>query len=279
MSPLRNKGTVRVALAKGRMFDDVVSLLSAAGIQITQSERGYRPNISLPNFSAKILKPRNVISMLLANARDIGFAGDDWVRETDADLVQLIDTRLNPVRLVVAAPQQILNDGKLPDRELVVATEYPNIARNWIEKNQLNAKILTTYGATEVFPPEDCALALGAAIDQALGPRKGIVRFGYAYAPLDEALARTVIDLSGRPWPNIELKLRREMVGALATENVTHFFVSLAMSLKCSLHVDVLRGQNDHHQAEAAFKSLALALRNAIRRTAGDVPSTKGILA
>ncbi len=126
---------------------------------------------------------------------------------------------------------------------------------------------------------EDCALALGAAIDSALGRRTGIKRFGYAYAPLDEALARTVIDLSGRPWPEIDLKLQREMIGTWACENITHFFQSFAMALKCSLHVDVIRGKNDHHRAEAAFKSLAKALREALTRTSdGDVPSTKGVL-
>ena len=125
---------------------------------------------------------------------------------------------------------------------------------------------------------EDCALALGTAIDQALGPRRGIKRFGYAYAPLDEALARTVIDLSGRPWPEVHLGLEREMVGTWACENIVHFFQSLAMTLKCSLHVDVIRGTNDHHRAEAAFKSLAMALRQALTKTAGEVPSTKGVL-
>ncbi len=123
---------------------------------------------------------------------------------------------------------------------------------------------------------EDCALALGTAIDQALGVRSGIQRFGFAYAPLDEALARTVLDLSGRPWPEIHLQLEREMVGAWACENITHFFQSLAMTLKCSLHVDVIRGTNDHHRVEAAFKSLAKALQQAIHRTDGAVPSTKG---
>ncbi len=126
---------------------------------------------------------------------------------------------------------------------------------------------------------EDCALALGTAIDAALGERTGIKRFGYAYAPLDEALARTVIDLSGRPWPEIHLQLEREMVGQWACENIVHFFQSMAMTLKCSLHVDVLRGTNDHHRAEAAFKSCAKALREAIAKTEGNqVPSTKGIL-
>jgi histidinol-phosphate aminotransferase len=125
---------------------------------------------------------------------------------------------------------------------------------------------------------EDCALALGTAISDALGERKGIKRFGYAYAPLDEGLARTVLDLSGRPWPEIHLDLKREMIGTIAAENLTHFFQSLAMTLKCSLHVDVLRGDNDHHKAEAAFKSLALALKAAISPSGNDIPSTKGVL-
>ncbi len=127
---------------------------------------------------------------------------------------------------------------------------------------------------------EDCALALGAAIDSALGDRRGITRFGSAYAPLDESLARAVIDLSGRPCGIVELGLVREMLGDVACENLTHFFASLATSMRCALHVDVLRGANDHHKAEAAFKALALALRQAVALdpTRTDVPSTKGSL-
>ena len=126
---------------------------------------------------------------------------------------------------------------------------------------------------------EDCALALGAAIDQALGTRAGFARFGSAYAPLDEALARAVIDLSGRPCAVIQLGLSRDALGGLACENITHLFVSLANSVRGAIHVDVLRGDNDHHRAEAACKALALALRMALARTGEtDVPSTKGAL-
>lgn len=126
---------------------------------------------------------------------------------------------------------------------------------------------------------EDCGLALGQAIDEALGERAGIARFGHAYAPLDEALCRAVVDLSGRPWPAVELGLRRERLGALACENVAHVLRSLAIAARANLHVEVLRGENDHHRAEAAFKSTALALRAAVQRTGGgDVPSTKGVL-
>ena len=126
---------------------------------------------------------------------------------------------------------------------------------------------------------EDCALALGQAIDQALGDRKGIQRFGSAYCPLDEALARAVIDLSGRPSPHIDLGLRRERIGQMATENITHVLHSLAVSMRASVHVDCLKGDNDHHRAEAAFKASALALRVALQQTGGsEVPSTKGAL-
>lgn len=127
---------------------------------------------------------------------------------------------------------------------------------------------------------EDVALSLGRALDDALGERRGIQRFGSAYAPLDEALARAVVDLSGRPWPSIELGFTRERLGDVATENLVHFFQSFAIAARAALHIDVLKGANDHHRAEAAFKALALALRNAVVRTgSADVPSTKETLA
>ncbi len=126
---------------------------------------------------------------------------------------------------------------------------------------------------------EDVALALGAALDRALGERRGIRRFGFAYAPLDEALARAVVDLSGRPWPEIHLGLMREALGGVASENLTHFFRSLAVAGRMAIHLDVLRGDNDHHRIEAAFKALALALRQAVAASGDDeVPSTKGRL-
>jgi imidazoleglycerol-phosphate dehydratase len=126
---------------------------------------------------------------------------------------------------------------------------------------------------------EDVALALGQALSEALGERRGIRRFGHAYAPLDEALARVVVDFSGRPFARVELGFRRETIGQIATENLTHVFVSLAMAARMALHVEVLHGDNDHHRAEAAFKALALALRDAVAEDGTDeVPSTKGVL-
>lgn len=126
---------------------------------------------------------------------------------------------------------------------------------------------------------EDCAIVLGQAIDRALGERRGIARFGWAYAPMDEALARASVDLSGRPFAVASIRLSGERIGELACENVEHVFATLAQASRAAIHVDVLRGMNDHHRAEAAFKALALALRQAVAcdGTTG-VPSTKGAL-
>jgi len=140
---------------------------------------------------------------------------------------------------------------------------------------------LTCTGDLEVddhHTIEDCALALGGAIDKALGDRVGITRFASAFAPLDESLARVVLDLSGRPGSVVNLDLKRDAIGPVACENLTHFFRSLAVGARATLHVDVLRGENDHHKAEATFKALALALRDAVRVDGDSVPSTKGSL-
>lgn len=128
---------------------------------------------------------------------------------------------------------------------------------------------------------EDSALALGEALDRALGERRGVTRFGWALAPLDEALARAVVDLSGRPFADITLDLHRDrqVIGGLAVENIPHLLRSLATAARLTLHVDVLKGDNDHHKAEAAFKATALALRQAVALSGfDDVPSTKGTL-
>jgi imidazoleglycerol-phosphate dehydratase len=126
---------------------------------------------------------------------------------------------------------------------------------------------------------EDCGLALGEAFRAALGDGTGMSRFGWALAPLDEALARAVVDVSGRPFALVDLGLTRDTLGQLAAENVGHVLASFATVARLTLHVDVLRGANDHHRAEAAFKAVALAIRQAVARDGRlDVPSTKGVL-
>jgi imidazoleglycerol-phosphate dehydratase / histidinol-phosphatase len=123
---------------------------------------------------------------------------------------------------------------------------------------------------------EDCALALGAALKQALGDKRGIGRYGFTL-PMDETQARAALDLSGRPYFVFEGQLPRDQVGQMPTELLPHFFRSLCETLGANLHLSV-RGENAHHMIEACFKAVARCLRQAIRREGSDLPSTKGAL-
>ena len=126
---------------------------------------------------------------------------------------------------------------------------------------------------------EDVAIVLGEAFDRALGARANIKRWGMAHCPLDEALARAVVDISSRPHADINLNLQRESVGQLSCEMIPHVFTSFASAARICLHVDVLKGANDHHRSEAAFKATGVALRQAVSADVGSgIPSTKGFL-
>ena len=128
---------------------------------------------------------------------------------------------------------------------------------------------------------EDVALALGQAFDKALGDRKGIVRMGDCFAPMDETLAHVAIDLSGRPYAVIQAEWHSPYVGSIPVTLFPHFFESFAVMSRCNLHARVLYGRDDHHQAEALFKAWARALDVATQfdsRRGGTIPSTKGTL-
>jgi ATP phosphoribosyltransferase len=146
---------LKLALPKGRMQQGVFALMNEAGISIHHGGRSYRPTLSVEGIDTKILKPQNIVEMLHIGSRDLGFAGADWVAELGAELVEILDLELDPVQVVAAAPAFLLEDGALPDRPLIIASEYQNITRQWIADKQLDAQLLRTYGATEVFPPED----------------------------------------------------------------------------------------------------------------------------
>lgn len=148
-------GRLRLALPKGHMYAEVASLLADAGVQVRPTARSYRPAVSLANVATKVMKPQNIVEMLDLGRRDLGFAGADWVEELDADVFELLDTGLDPVRIVAAAPEGLVQDGRLPDRPLIVASEYERLSRRWIAERGLNASFARSYGATEVFPPED----------------------------------------------------------------------------------------------------------------------------
>lgn len=128
---------------------------------------------------------------------------------------------------------------------------------------------------------EDLGLVLGQALNQALGERRGITRFGHAVVPMDESLVLVALDLGGRPYAAIDLKFERDLLGQLPTENISHFLEAFAQEGRLNVHVRELSGGNDHHRAEAAFKALARALSAAVRideRIVGEVPSTKDVL-
>ena len=127
---------------------------------------------------------------------------------------------------------------------------------------------------------EDVGIALGMAFHEALGDKAFINRYGHAYVPMDEALARAVVDLSGRFYLHFSADFTRERVGDLSTELVRHFWYSFAEQARMNLHIDLLQGDNAHHQIEAIFKAVARALRAAVRREDGNarMPSTKGVL-
>jgi ATP phosphoribosyltransferase len=146
---------LRLALPKGHMQDGVFKLFEDAGIRVRTGARGYRPTISLPGYETKVLKPQNIVEMLQFGSRDLGFAGADWVAELQLNLVELLDTGLDPVRLVAAAPVELLDGGELPKRTLVVASEYAQLTQAWIRRRGLSATYVRSFGATEVFPPED----------------------------------------------------------------------------------------------------------------------------
>ncbi|HOW89317.1 MAG TPA: ATP phosphoribosyltransferase [Elusimicrobiales bacterium] len=151
---------IRMALPKGRMKENIFELMADAGIKIRTSQRDYRPSSSLEHLEIKILKPQNIAEMLHFGSVDLGFTGDDWVRELDFDVVEVLDTGFDKVDLVAAAPVSLLKNGRLPRRKLVIASEYERLSKAWIRKKKLDAVFVRSYGATEVFPPEDADMII-----------------------------------------------------------------------------------------------------------------------
>ena len=140
--------------------------------------------------------------------------------------------------------------------------------------------ILQGAGDVHVDPHhlvEDVGIVFGQATSKALGERAGIARFASAYAPLDESLARVVIDLGRRPYLSYNVPLRGR-IGTVESEVLEEFWRALSLHLGATIHVDLVRGRNRHHIAEATFKALGLALREAVRVTGAGVPSSKGVL-
>ena len=181
-----------------------MALLGDAGIRLTFDRRGYRPTLSLKGFETKILKPQNIVEMLEAGSRDLGFAGADWVAEKGAALVELLDTDLDPVRIVAAAAPDFLEGGRPRVGRFVVATEYERLTKAWLARRDLEGRVVRSYGATEVFPPEDADCVVDNAATGATLKANGLVVFDevlrsstrlYAHArALDDPGKRALIE-------------------------------------------------------------------------------------
>src|SRR2546426_10421742 len=168
-------------------------------------------------------------------------------------------------------------------REIEVASGLPFLDHMLEQTARYGAFDLRLRGAGDVHVDphhlmEDAGIVLGQALAQALGDRQGIVRFASAYAPLDESLSRVVVDLGRRPFLSYNVALRGR-IGTLESEVVEEFWRALSIHLGATIHVDLIRGRNRHHVAEATFKALGLALRGAMAAGASaGVPSSKGLL-
>lgn len=207
--PATDIAPLRLGLPKGRMQAGVLRLLADAGIAVTSGERDYRAAVSLPRCDVKLLKPQNIVEMLDAGTRDLGFAGADWVDELEADLVEVLDTGLDPVRLVAAAPAALLEGGSLPARELVVASEYVGLAGRWLARRALPARLVRSYGATEVFPPEDADCIVDNTATGATLRANGLVI-------LEELLtSSTRLYASGPAWADPRRRARIEETALL----------------------------------------------------------------
>lgn len=167
---------LRLGLPKGRMEPAVHELLAAAGIRVMQTARSYRPRVTLPDAEAKIQKPQNVVEMLALGRRDAGFAGADWVAELGAHVIDVLDTGLDPVSLVAAAPLALLDGGALPRRSLIIASEFEQLTRRWMQARELDGStFVRSYGATEVFPPEDADVIVDIAASGATLAANGLL--------------------------------------------------------------------------------------------------------
>lgn len=150
---------LRVVVPKGSIYENIIRLLKDAGINLQIDERVYRPMISDGELEIKIMRPQNIPELIALGSHDVGFTGRDWVIETGADVVEIMDLGLDPVKIIAAIPEKLV-DQDLHKRKIIVASEYENIARKFLDENEYDYVFLRTYGATEVFPPDDADMII-----------------------------------------------------------------------------------------------------------------------
>ncbi|MDD2716140.1 MAG: ATP phosphoribosyltransferase [Candidatus Wallbacteria bacterium] len=150
---------LKLVIPKGRMFEKISALLNDIGAGIELSARSYLPMVADGEIEAKIMKSQNIPKLLELGSHDAGFAGLDWILETGADVVEIMDLGFNPVKIVAAVPEKSLDSG-LKKRRLVVASEYEQLSKKFLQKEGYDYVFLRTFGATEVFPPEDADMII-----------------------------------------------------------------------------------------------------------------------
>jgi len=150
---------LRILVPKGRIYENISRLFSDAGFTISLSDRTYRPILGVDWLDAKIMKPQNVGELLELGSHDAGFTGIDWIRESGADVEEIMDLGFDKVRLVAAIPAGT-SEASLRNRKIVVATEYMNLSESWLRSGSWLYRLLRTHGATEVFPPDDADMII-----------------------------------------------------------------------------------------------------------------------
>lgn len=160
---------LKLVIPKGKIYNNVVKLLNNAGIYFQVDERSYRPITSSPDIDIKIMKPQNIPKLVEFGAYDVGFTGYDWIVESKADVEMILDLKFDPVKIVAAIPKTLFKKS-LHNREIIVASEYENIAIEFLNKEKYNYKFFRTFGATEGFPPENAdmiidVIATGKTLD------------------------------------------------------------------------------------------------------------------
>jgi ATP phosphoribosyltransferase len=198
---------IKVVLPKGRLYRQVIDLLNLAGYGIAEDDRQYMPQARDSEISVKIMKPQNIPQLLEMGSHDIGFAGYDWVLETGARVEAVLDLGFDPVRLVSAVPRESL-ETLWNGRKLVVASEYQNIATRYLVEKGVPYHLLRTFGATEVFPPDDADMIVDNSASGTTLQRHNMV-------VVDEILASTTWMLVsprvlGDPW-------KKEKLGEMIT--------------------------------------------------------------
>lgn len=203
-APSRPADEISLALPKGRIAEEVERLLDEAGWGVRGGDRDYRPRCEQPRVRVKRMKSQNIPQLLQEGRHDIGFAGYDWAVETGAEVDEVLDLATDPVRIVVAAPRATAEAWPVTDRRLVIATEYVRLAQRWAESQGVEATVIRTYGATEVFPPEDADLIIDNTATGGTLRENGLIELDEVARSSTRLFARPGLREEPERWSRVE---------------------------------------------------------------------------